>query len=195
MKKTIGFFGGTFDPIHFGHINLAIQLLEIHHLDEVLFCPAYCSPFKTMSMPFASPQHRLEMVRLALVGIPHFRISSYEIDRNDPSFTIDTLRKIKGEERGEVHFRLLLSEEAASHLDQWKDYQDLIRLAPPLIGTRFPPRLKGRLAESLQSGFTQTKIFEVSSTEIRTRLKMGLYSGHLVPENVLGYIKANGLYN
>lgn len=195
MKKTIGFFGGTFDPIHFGHINLAIQLLEIHHLDEVLFCPAYCSPFKTRAMPSASPQHRLEMVRLALVGIPHFRISTYEIDRKDPSFTIDTLRKIKGEERGEIQFRLLLSEEAASHLDHWKDYQDLIRLAPPLIGTRSRTGLKGHLPDFLSSGFTQTKIFEISSTDIRARLKMGLYSGHLLPENVLGYIKANGLYN
>ncbi len=194
MKKKIGFYGGTFDPIHFGHINLAIQLLEIHRLDEVLFCPAYCSPFKAEATPSANPEHRLEMVRLALVGIPHFRITTYEIDRKGPSFTIDTLRRIQGEGRGEVEFRLLLSEEAASQFEQWKDFQELIRLAPPLIGTRSSSEFKGSLADSLRSGFTQTKIFEISSTEIRSRLKKGLYCGHLVPEKVLGYIQANGLY-
>jgi nicotinate-nucleotide adenylyltransferase len=194
MKKTIGFYGGTFDPIHFGHLNLAVQLLEIHQLDEVLFCPAYCSPLKSASPPHASPQHRLEMVRIALEGIPHFRITSYEVDRNDPSFTIDTLRMIQGEGRGEVKFRLLLSEEAAIHFDQWKDFRDLIRLAPPLIGTRSSPSVRSSLAETLRSGFTQTKIFDVSSTDIRARLKKGRYCGHLVPGKVLDYIRVNGLY-
>lgn len=194
MKKTVGFYGGTFDPIHFGHINLAVQLLEIHHLDEVLFCPAYCSPFKTAAPPQASPQHRLEMLKIALEGIPHFRISSYEIDRNDPSFTIDTLRAIKGEFKNDVKLRLLLSEEAATQFDQWKDFQELIRLAPPLIGTRSSSAVKGCLAANLRSGFTQTKIFEISSTEIRERLKKRLYCGHLVPAKVLEYIKANQLY-
>lgn len=194
MKKTIGFYGGTFDPIHFGHINLAVQLLEMHHLDEVLFCPAYCSPFKTAKPPHVSPQHRLEMLRIALDGIPHFRISSYEIDRNDPSFTIDTLRAIKGEFKSDVKFRLLLSEEAATQFDQWKDFQELIRLAPPLIGTRSSNAEKGGLSASLRSGFTQTKVFEISSTDIRERLKKGLYCGHLVPAKVLDYIEANHLY-
>jgi nicotinate-nucleotide adenylyltransferase len=194
MKKTIGFYGGTFDPIHFGHLNLAVQLLEIHHLDEVLFCPAYCSPLKSASPPHASPQHRLEMVRIALEGMPRCRLTSYEVDRNDPSFTIDTLRMIQGEGKGEVKFRLLLSEEAAAHFDQWKDFRDLIRLAPPLIGTRSLPALRSSLTETLCPGFTQTKIFDISSTEIRARLKKGLYCGHLVPGKVLDYIRVNGLY-
>ena len=194
MKKTVGFYGGTFDPIHFGHINLAIQLLETHRLDEVLFCPAYCSPFKTAAPPHASPQHRLEMARIALTGIPHFRITSYEVERNDPSFTIDTLATIRKESGVDMKFRLILSEEAALHFDQWKDFQELIRVAPPLIGTRSAPALRGTLAKALKSSFTSTKIFEISSTDIRDRLKKGLYCGHLVPEKVLDYIQANGLY-
>jgi nicotinate-nucleotide adenylyltransferase len=194
LKKTVGFYGGTFDPIHFGHINLAVQLLEIHSLDEVLFCPAYCSPLKTAAPPLATPHQRLEMVKIALEGIPHFRITTYEIERNEPSFTIDTLKMIKGEGRGDISFRLLLSEEAAAHFDQWKNFQDLIRLAPPIIGTRASSLLRGSLADSLRSGSTQTKIFEISSTDIRERLKKALYCGHLVPEKVLRYIQANGLY-
>ncbi|MBM3184600.1 MAG: nicotinate-nicotinamide nucleotide adenylyltransferase, partial [Chlamydiae bacterium] len=114
MHKTIGFFGGTFDPIHLGHLNLAIQLSEIHHLHEVLFCPAYCSPFKKENQPHVNGEHRLRMCQLALEDIPRFRVISYEVERADPSYTIDTLRALKQEMGKEIRFRLLLSEEAAS---------------------------------------------------------------------------------
>jgi nicotinate-nucleotide adenylyltransferase len=188
MKKTVGFFGGTFDPIHFGHINLAIQLMEIHRLDEVLFSPAYCSPFKTEAPPIASPAHRLEMVRLGLEEIPHFKVEDYEVERGEISFTIDTLRALQEEMGDEVAFRLLLSDDMGLHLNKWKSYKELIRLAPPLIG--------GRSLSKKTAGLevTPTKRFEISSTEIRFRLKKGLYCGHLVPDKVLRYIKTNGLY-
>ncbi len=168
--KTIGFFGGSFDPIHFGHIALAVALLEEGRLDQVLFCPAYCSPFKTKTPPIASPEHRLAMMKLAL-DHPQFALSSYEIDRPGSSYTIDTIRALR---REGVHLRLLLSEEAAVHLDQWKETQELVRLAPPLIGPREIP---------------------VSSTQIRERLKKKLYCGHLIPAKTLDYIRANHLYS
>ena len=192
--KTIGFFGGTFDPIHFGHINLAIQLFELHKLDQILFCPAYCSPFKEASPPSATPQQRLEMVRLAIEEIPHFRLSAYEIDRGDLSYTIDTLQHLQGESRGSVKFRLLLSEEEITHLDRWKDVQRLIKLAPPLIGCRSSSAFEGPLAQSLRTAFTQTHMMEISSTEIRARLRKGLYCGHLVPRKTLDYIRENEIY-
>ncbi len=190
MKKKIGFFGGTFDPIHFGHIHLAVQLFEIHHLDEVLFCPAYCSPFKRAAPPHANAQHRFEMVRLALGDIPHFRLTNYEIERNEYSYTIDTLRALMSEEKGQ--FYLLLSVEAATHFEQWKNVQQLIHLAPPLIGARTVEAES--LPKILRSSFTKTTILEISSTDVRARLKKKLYCGHLVPQNVLHYIEDNGLY-
>jgi nicotinate-nucleotide adenylyltransferase len=186
LKKSIGFFGGTFDPIHFGHIQLALQLLEIHHLDEVLFCPAFCSPSKLTAPPVASPKDRLAMLRLSLEEIPQFKISSLEIDRQGPSFTIDTLR-ILSEKMKDVQWHLLLSKEAASDLDEWKDTAELIRLAPPLIGSRGP-------GSPLSKGITQTKVFEISSSDVRQRLKSHLYCGHLVPAPALKYIKAHRLY-
>lgn len=195
MKKIVGFFGGTFDPIHFGHINLALQLLEIHHLDSVLFCPAYCSPFKTAAPPNVNPGHRLAMVKLALEGIPKLQMTSYEIDRGDPSYTIDTLHVLKKESGEQVGFRLLLSEEAAACLEQWKDFQELIHLAPPLIGARLSSQMPKQLAHPLHSYYTRTKIFEISSIEIRERLKRGLYCGHLVPSKVLEYIQQYSLYS
>lgn len=169
MRKTVGFFGGSFDPIHFGHLSLAVQLMEANNLDEVLFCPAFCSPFKLSSPPLASPERRLAMLKLAL-ELPQFKISTLELDRGGCSYTIDTLRALR--EEG-VKFRLLLSDETAAHLDQWKEEEELIKLAPPLAGLRK---------------------MEISSTEIRARLKKKLYCGHLVPAETLDYIREHHLY-
>ena len=167
IRKNIGFFGGSFDPIHFGHISLAVHLMEAHHLEEVLFCPAFCSPFKTANPPLASPEHRLAMLKLAL-ELPQFKITTIELDQKKPAYTIDTIRALSI--RG---IRLLLSEETAEHLNRWKETEDLVRLAPPLIGPREAP---------------------ISSTDIRDRLKKKLYCGHLVPAKVLEYIRLHKLY-
>lgn len=168
MKK-IGFFGGSFDPIHFGHISLAIHLLEKYSLEQILFCPAAVSPFKTDKPPRASDKHRIEMLKLAL-DLPQFKISTLEIDRGGTSFTIDTIRSLGKE--NELH--LLLSDEAAKNLEEWKEAEELKKLAPPLIG----PRTR-----------------EISSTNIRERLQKKLYCGHLVPLKALDYIQANELYS
>ncbi|HSX26018.1 MAG TPA: nicotinate (nicotinamide) nucleotide adenylyltransferase [Chlamydiales bacterium] len=190
MKKRIGFFGGSFDPIHFGHLNLAIQLFEIHKLDTVLFCPAYCSPFKTNAPPAAAPERRLAMLQLAIEQIPHFQISPLELDRKGPSYTIDTLRSLQSEK---TTLHLLLSEDAAIHFDRWKDPEAILQLAPPLIGARretkppFP-------YPALSKGWTPTHIMDISSTEIRERLKKKLYCGHLIPAKALDYIHRHGLY-
>ncbi|MES2272963.1 MAG: nicotinate (nicotinamide) nucleotide adenylyltransferase [Chlamydiota bacterium] len=192
MTKTIGFFGGSFDPIHFGHIGLALQLMEIHKLDEVLFCPVQCSPFKLNSPPMASPSHRLQMLKIVLEEIPKFRLLSSEIDREGPSYTVDTLRELH---RTTPRLRLLLSEESALHFEKWKNPEELIRLAPPLIGTRPGTELTGPFSEILKKGLTRTKAFETSSSEIRERLNKKLYCGHLIPGKALDYIHAHRLYS
>ncbi len=168
MKK-IGFFGGSFDPIHFGHISLAIQLMESARLDEILFCPAYCSPFKATAPPIANGPERLAMLKLAL-DIPQFKVCTLELEKKEASYTIDTLRSLKSEA---VQLRLLLSDESAAQLEQWKETQELVALAPPLIGPR---------------------AIQISSTDIRARLKKRLYCGHLIPAKTLDYILANRLY-
>lgn len=193
-SRIVGFFGGTFDPIHFGHINLAIQLYEKHHLDEVLFCPAWRSPLKKDRKPVASPEQRLAMLQLALEEIPQFHAASHEVDLGRVSYTVDTLHDLLAQSRKAIAFRLILSEESAAHLDQWKDAQTLIELAPPLIGMRSLSSLEGKWADGLRSFCTETKLFDISSTEIRHRLKRNLYCGHLVPHGVLKLIKMNGIY-
>jgi nicotinate-nucleotide adenylyltransferase len=183
MKK-IGFFGGSFDPIHFGHLNLAVQMLEKGGVDEVLFCPTFCSPFKT-KMPPIAPHHRLEMLRLATAGVPGFRVSSLEIDREGTSYTIDTLRSLMGPG---IQYRLIVSQSTAAEFALWKEAEVLIKLAPPLIG------LRGN--DPVPPGFSAISmpLFDVSSTEVRERLKKKLYCGHLVPRIALDYIAKHRLY-
>ncbi|MCC6127990.1 MAG: nicotinate (nicotinamide) nucleotide adenylyltransferase [Chlamydiae bacterium] len=194
MKK-IGFYGGTFDPIHFGHLFLAIQLAEAKRLDEVWICPAFCSPFKQGVLPKASAEHRLEMVRLAVEEIPNFKVLSSEVENKKISYTIDTLRDLPT-----AHYHLLLSEESASEFMKWKEPGEIARIAPPLIGCREIPqhidfqRDDWRKISFLQEGLVLTKRMEISSTEIRGRLKNKLYSGHLLPAKALDYIRRHQLY-
>ena len=184
MRKRVGLFGGSFDPIHLGHITLAIELFETHKLDEVLFCPAFCSPFKTASPPLASPNHRLTMVRLAVENISKFKVTAIEINRQGPSFMIDTVRALQSDD---VQLHLLISEESAAHLDRWKEASQLLQLAPPLIGSR---------SKSFHSvhNVTKIKVFEISSSEVRERLGLRRYCGHLLLTKVLDYIQAQRLY-
>jgi len=199
-KKTvgdhmkIGFFGGSFDPIHLGHINLAIQIFEQKGLDKILFCPTRISPMKQDAPPIEGPEHRWNMLHLSLAGLP-FEPLDAELVRPPPSFTIDTLKDIQAEE-----LFLILAEDAAYGLDQWKDVEELLTLAPPLIGTRFgfDPEKLNRLPQNIKlkvsAGMCQIQAMDISSTTIRERLEKRLYCGHLLSEKVIDYILDNDLY-
>jgi len=200
--KKVGFFGGTFDPIHFGHINLALQIYEICNLDHILFCPARCSPDKKNDPPRANFAKRAEMVKLAIEGIPHFSMTTIEDKQEGLSYTIDTLKFLKNDnpQYRNVDFYLILAEDSIKTFYQWKEVKELCSLAPPLIGVRKEHSLvlqghKGQeLAPYIQKGFIKTKIIEISSTEIRDRIKQKLYSGHLLPFKVVDFIGQNELY-
>jgi nicotinate-nucleotide adenylyltransferase len=200
-KKTVGIFGGSFDPIHLGHINLALQLKEIHKLDEVIFFPAYCSPHKSKSQSKVDAKHRLQMVKLAIRGIKGFFVNPFEIKKKGISFTIDTVRMLKKDKKyATSHLKLLLSEDSLADFESWKEAEELLDLAPPIVGCRTKKpseillHIPKKFLQVFKKGITSTKIMEISSTEIRTRLKGGLYCGHLLPVKVLDYIHKNKLY-
>src|SRR5271155_6860 len=130
MAKRVGFFGGSFDPLHIGHLSLAIAMQECGAIDEVLFVPAHISPFKTDRPPQASGQHRLQMLRLALAGLPGFSVSDIELRREAPSYTIDSIRMLM--EQTQQTFHLMMKETAISTLSSWKQAAELMQLAPPL---------------------------------------------------------------
>ncbi len=172
-KKIVGFFGGSFDPIHNGHIQLALSLIERRKVDEVIFCPAGISPFKKSAPPLASKKDRLKMCKLAIKPIPLFSLLDWEVERETPSYTIDTIRfLIKRDPK--ATYRLILGEDTFAHISKWKEADALLKLAPPLVGDRLLP---------------------ISSTEIRKRLKEGKYCGHLLPQEVLEYIYKHNLYS
>jgi nicotinate-nucleotide adenylyltransferase len=196
MKK-VGFFGGTFDPIHFGHINLALQLMEIHQLDEIIICPATRSPFKGHLSPSASIRHRVAMAKLAIQDIAEFRLSSIEAEKPGISYTIDTLRVLSQQFDEKIKLYLLLSTDALASFHHWKDPEAIVALAAPLIGSRrdgLPQIPPSPVKKALQQGLTPTMQMEISSTQIRDRLKKGLYCGHLVNARVLNYIEKESLY-
>jgi nicotinate-nucleotide adenylyltransferase len=194
--KKLGFFGGTFDPIHFGHLNLAIELLEAKQLDEIIFCPAHVSPLKKESPPQIASEHRKEMVSLAIAPVKEFTLFDWELNRPQPSYTIDTVRYILTQSK-DTELYLILGDDVLPGLSKWKDVEELFRLAPPLLGHRIgkiPAPIPESLLSIIEKGEIKIPTMEISSTVVRERLKQGKFCGHLVPEPVLEYIYKNNLY-
>jgi nicotinate-nucleotide adenylyltransferase len=201
--QRFGIFGGTFDPIHIGHIAIAVALKEAHRLDHVFFVPAYINPQK-QNKQSASSLDRLKMLQLALRSVPDCSILTLELERMGPSYMIDTLRTMKAQKKfKDSQLFLLCGEDLLQKFSQWKLPQEIIELAPPLIAKRsgtILPRNWGRgkdsaLEEALLHGMTDTPLFDVSATEIRQRLKRGQYCGHLLNQAVYRYIIQQKLYD
>jgi nicotinate-nucleotide adenylyltransferase len=196
-QKRIGLLGGSFDPLHFGHLNMAIALSEAHRLDSVLFCPAYTSPFKIENPPVVSAEHRLAMVFCGIRGINQFSTLDWEIAQNGPSYTIDTIKKLKDESAAELF--LLLGEDQLFDLHRWKNVEELFTLCKPLIASRDSKTIPlHHLSHALQAliaqGRTAIPMMDISSTAIRERLKHKRFCGHLVPALILDYIERHHLY-
>lgn len=194
----IGFFGGSFDPIHFGHINLAIELKERAGLDEVWFCPANISPHKGKE-PLAGSL-RLQIAKLAIEDIPGFKLIDHELRRSGSSYTVETLRELK-KEFPEHEWFLILGDDCIENFFDWKEPNEILKLASPLIGSRDAKAfLEGdhslqKQKDRFRAGWTRIPVLEISSTNIRDRLSRGLYCGHLLPAKVLDFITKNGLYS
>lgn len=190
MKKRIGILGGSFDPVHFGHLNLAISLKELCALDEVLFVPAALSPFKKEAPPAVSARHRLAMVHMAIEPVQGLQALDWELKSQGPSFSIDTVRRLSADPSVELH--LLVGEDHLASFSRWKESGELLRLAPPLIGVRDNTSAKEK--EGNASLFRIPRL-EISSTMVRERLAQKKYCGHLVPAKVLEYIEKFELYS
>ncbi|NGX29508.1 MAG: Nicotinate-nucleotide adenylyltransferase [Candidatus Anoxychlamydiales bacterium] len=190
--KNIGFFGGSFDPIHLGHLNLAIQILEKLKLDKIIFCPANVSPFKTENPPIASSKDRFEMVKIAIQDFKNFDLTNFEIRNENISYTINTLKEIKNSD----NLRLIITEDTLLNFHKWKDYKNILQIAPLIVGVRnkFLENFKSENFTLNNKNFVKTNIFEISSTEIRKRLKNHKNCLHLIPKETLDYIYNRKLY-
>ncbi len=200
--KRVGLLGGSFDPIHMGHLNLAFELMEKKALDEVWFIPAQTNPFKTEAPPIAI-EHRLAMVALAIEGIPQFHLNSVEKNRLPPSYTFHTLQYFieqKIRENSLFDFFLLLGEDSLYGFMDWYNVEEIVQMIPLLIGSRSGNYLEEHqqwspaVREAIEQGLISTSLMDISSTQIRNRLTHTLYCGHLLPAPVLQYIQTHGLY-
>ena len=186
----IGIFGGTFDPPHTGHLLAASDAHEALGLDRIVFVPAAGQPLKSAIV--ASPADRLAMVRHLAGDDPRFAVDPIEIERGGLSFTIDTLRALHERFKAETALALvlLLGADAAATLPQWREPAEVSRLAEIVVlrrtGGGAVPAGVGRVID--------TRRVDVSSTEIRARVRAGKSIRGFVPEPVAAYIEGRRLY-
>lgn len=188
----LGIFGGSFDPPHVGHLLAAVDAFEALSLDTLIFVPAAVQPLKA-GMAAASAHHRLAMVRLLIGADPRFAVDSVEIDRAGLSYTVDTLETFAQRFPSAERF-FLVGEDAMTAFAAWKAPQQIMRLAQVVIlrrpspATADPPKAPdGTIALS-------TRLIDVSSTEIRERVRDGKSIRGFVPESVAAFIETERLY-
>jgi nicotinate-nucleotide adenylyltransferase len=189
----IGVFGGTFDPPHVGHLLLASDAREALRLDHLIFVPASTQPFKVSAPPVASPQDRLEMVRLAVADDAGYMVDDAEIARKGLSFTVDTLEQLSKRNPGAELF-LLLGEDALAGVEQWRNPGRIRELATLAVMRRSGPEGSGVSPIATGVATVSARRVDVSSTEIRDRLRAGKSIKGFVPESVERFIAARGLY-
>lgn len=200
QKKQVGFLGGTFDPIHIGHLNLALEAQDQFGLDEVLFCPTYVSPFKKEEGFVASPQDRLKMTALAIEDIKGFKVLDYEMTQTCVSYTVDTIKFLKTTHPDKDYF-LILGEDHLGTFMSWKGAVELMELAPLKIGSRdgvcgsSALQIPQKYHDTLKKGCFKIHNLEISSTELRDALALGRYCKHLIPSKVVDYIHEHRLYS
>jgi nicotinate-nucleotide adenylyltransferase len=192
-KRRIGIFGGTFDPPHHGHIHLIVSLKERHALDEVWIIPAQQNPLK---LPVCTAFHRLRMSQLAFSTIPGTFVLDTESFREGPSYTIDTVCALLTAFPLFCHSDrfLLLGADLIPSLREWKEIDTLLTLVHPLVAARGRCEAGDRWSSRFESGWTDTGLLDISSTDVRQRLSKGLYVDHLIPNSVITYIHENRLY-
>jgi nicotinate-nucleotide adenylyltransferase len=200
VPGSLGVIGGTFDPIHHGHLAIAEEARESLGLERVLFVPAAASPFKT-DRATTDPAHRLAMVEAAIEGNPAFTCSRLELDRPAPSYTVDTLAALAAQGTGPEALWLILSSEALAGLPRWREPDrllDLARLAVvPRAGT---DPLGPDWARAAFPGredwfrFLSGPLLPISGSVVRRRAAAGRSVRYLVPDAVARYIKMYGLY-
>jgi nicotinate-nucleotide adenylyltransferase len=191
IRMKIGLFGGSFDPVHFGHLLVARAAREEAGLERVFFIPAAQSPFKPDAQPASGPV-RLRLLRLALAGETATEIDDQEIRRGGPSFTIDTVREYIGKFPGAELFYLIGADQT-SQLHLWRESTALAGLVQFLIIPR-PGEALVELAGPFRGRALRGVPQGVSSSEIRARLKAGLPITHLTPPAVAAELKNNRLY-
>lgn len=189
--QRIGLYGGSFDPVHLGHLLVAQAAREELNLDRVFFIPAAQSPFKPDAKPTPAAE-RTRMLRLALAGNPQTEVDEQEIHRGGVSYTIETVRDYARRFPNTKLFYLIGADHVAQ-LSKWREADELARLVDFLIIPR-PGELKAEIPAPFRGVFLEGFPLGVSSSQIRARVRAGLPIEHLVPSAVAEAVRNNHLY-
>jgi nicotinate-nucleotide adenylyltransferase len=204
LQGTVGILGGSFDPVHIGHLIMAEQALEQFQLSKICWLPAASAPYPQPKQS-TRQDHRLEMVRLATSGNSKFYVDDREIRRGGQSYTVETLEELH-KEFPSVKWVFFMGADSLTTFQLWKQPERICQLARVVVVNRAgqPPPEMSILAEFLPESTSNCEWYllhrmempqiEISSTDIRTRVKNGQSIRYLVPPAVEAYISAQGLY-
>jgi nicotinate-nucleotide adenylyltransferase len=191
--KRIGVMGGTFDPIHHGHLVAASEVGYYFSLDEVVFVPTG-QPYQKNDRNVSAAEDRYLMTVIATASNPRFSVSRIDIDRPGPTYTIDTLRDLRAERGEATQFFFITGADALSRIMSWEDAGELFELAHFVGCTRPGHRLSGRGLPEDRVSLVEIPALAISSTECRQRVADGEPIWYLVPDGIVQYIAKRGLY-
>lgn len=181
----IGIYGGTFDPIHNGHLILAQDAIEFLNVDRIIFMPNVISPHKEETTP-APKELRYSMVEAAVADEPRFEVSDWEIQRQPPSYSIDMVLHLM-ERFADSEFFFLIGEDNLAQLHTWRRVEELHKLVTFVVFTR-------GMSDTVHPYVTIKRRIDISASEIRLRVAQGQSIRYFVPESVLTIIEENKLY-
>jgi nicotinate-nucleotide adenylyltransferase len=205
LNSPILIVGGTFDPPHRAHVELARIVAKARGCGRIVFVPAARSPHKAEEPAGAPGSQRLEMVRLALRGVPEAEVSSIELDRAGVSYFIDTLAALRTRFGPDVELHFMIGADQALAFPRWREPKHILALATPAVVLR-PPWDAPTFAKALRDTFGESEsrrwtervveapLVDISATDLRDRLRRGLPVEDAIDPEVLAYIRAHGLY-
>jgi nicotinate-nucleotide adenylyltransferase len=194
--KRIALYGGTFDPVHAGHLEVARRVSELFEIDEVIFIPAQLAPHK-VGRAVTEPIHRYAMLALATQDDARLRISTFELDAPDRRYTVDTVAHFQRTFGEETELFFIMGADSWSEIKTWREWERLLKMTNHIVVTRpgyelppAPPELKEKII------FTAAVMKDVSATNIRRLANEGRYDelDQMVPRSVANYIRKYGIY-
>jgi nicotinate-nucleotide adenylyltransferase len=192
MTRRVGIMGGTFDPIHHGHLVAASEVSSLYDLDEVIFVPTG-EPWQKTNRDVSPAEHRYLMTVIATASNPRFWVSRVDVDRAGPTYTIDTIRDI-AEQRPDAELFFITGADALAQILSWKDAPDLLKLAHFVGVTRPGYELSGDHLPTDSVTLLDVPALAISSSGCRERVADGRPVWYLVPDGVVQYINKHGLY-
>ncbi|HOJ37568.1 MAG TPA: nicotinate (nicotinamide) nucleotide adenylyltransferase [Ignavibacteriales bacterium] len=191
---NIALFGGSFNPIHIGHLITANFVREEYQLKKIIFVPCFINPHKKTNYQFEDANHRLNMIKLSIKDNPYFEVNNYEISKSDISFSIDTIKYFYNLYQEKIYF--IIGYDNYLTLNKWKDINDFSKYCEMIVLTRnnssFDTNYKP--TDDLIIHFPNTPNIEISSTDIRKRIQVNKSIKYLTSDDVIKYIEKYQLY-